>query len=330
MTPLVSIVIVNWKTPDLLMACIESIKTNDTGYKDFEFLIVDNNSQDGSVELISKNYPEIFLLANDENLGFSIACNQVIPRAKGKYVLLLNPDTLVEDNAISKLRAFLDERSECGAVGPKVLNPDGTLQLACRRSFPSLESAFYRVTYLSRIFPNNKTFSKYNLTHADPDKELEVDALSGSCMMVRKDIVDRIGLLDEDIFMFGEDIDWCWRVKEDGYKVIYFPQSVVYHIHGASSRLRPIGATINLHKGMEVFYRKHYAKQYWAPINLLVYAAIWARAGLFILVNQFKSFTDNKKKEAIDKQIALSSPKTNKSEETKKSEETEKFETPVK
>lgn len=160
MTPTVSIVIVNWKTPDLLMACIESIKKNDTGHADFEFLIVDNNSQDGSVELLSKNYPDIFLLANDKNLGFSIACNQVIPKAKGKYVLLLNPDTLVEDNAISRMAAFLDQRKECGAVGPKVLNPDGTLQLACRRSFPSLESAFYRVTYLSHLFPNNKTFAK--------------------------------------------------------------------------------------------------------------------------------------------------------------------------
>ncbi|MBP7863499.1 glycosyltransferase family 2 protein [bacterium] len=330
MIPTVSIVIVNWKTPDLLVACIESIKKNDAGHADFEFLIVDNNSQDGSVELLSKNFPDIFLLANDENLGFSIACNQVIPKAKGKYVLLLNPDTLVEDNAISRMAAFLDARKECGAVGPKVLNPDGTLQLACRRSFPSLESAFYRVTYLSHLFPNNKTFAKYNLTHADPDKELEVDALSGSCMMVRKEIIDRIGLLDEDIFMFGEDIDWCWRVKEDGYSVIYFPQSVVYHIHGASSRLRPIGATINLHKGMEVFYRKHYAKQYWAPINLLVYAAIWARAALFILVNLLKSVTDNKKKEAIDKQIAVSSPKEKEAEKAKEAEEAEKFETPVK
>jgi len=317
MKPIVSIVTVNWKTPDLLVACIESIKKNDIGYNNFEFLIVDNNSQDGSVELLAKAFPEIEVLANDKNLGFSIACNQVIPKAQGKYVLLLNPDTLVEENAITKLAQFLDAREKCGAVGPKVLNSDGTLQLACRRSFPSLESSFYRVTYLSRLFPNNKTFSKYNLTHADPDKELEVDALSGSCMMVRKEIIDRIGLLDEDIFMFGEDIDWCWRVKEDGYSVIYFPQSVVYHIHGASSRLRPIGATINLHKGMEVFYRKHYAKQYWAPINLLVYAAIWARAGIFILVNLLKSVIDNKKKAAIDKQIAVTSPK-------------EKLESPVK
>ncbi len=320
MTPLVSIVIVNWKTPELLISCLDSIKKNDAGNKNFELLIVDNNSQDGSVELISKNHPDAFLLANDKNLGFSIACNQVIPKAKGKYVLLLNPDTLVENNAISKMAEFLDQRAECGAVGPKVLNPDGTLQLACRRSFPSLEAAFFRVTYLSRLFPKNKTFAKYNLTHADPDEELEVDALSGSAMMVRKDIIDKIGLLDEDIFMFGEDIDWCWRVKEAGYKVIYFPSSVVYHIHGASSRLRPFGATVNLHKGMEVFYKKHYAKQYWAPINLLVYAAIWTRAGLFIVVNGLKSLTDNKKKEAIDKQIAVLNSK----------EKAEELETPVK
>jgi len=127
--------------------------------------------------------------------------------------------------------------------------------------------------------------SRYNLTYADPDKCLAVDALSGSCMMVRRPVIDQIGLLDEDIFMFGEDIDWCWRMKEAGWQVYYLPEAVIYHLHGASSRLRPIGATIDLHKGMQVFYRKHLAQKYWAPFNALVYAAIWTRAFCFILIN---------------------------------------------
>lgn len=285
----VSIVTVNWKTPGLLAKCLDSIKELDENHESFEYLIVDNNSGDNSVEMLRENYPYVKVLANDQNLGFSKACNQVIPDARGKYVLLLNPDTVITKNAVTHLYDFMESHPDCATAGPKVLNPDGSLQLACRRSFPSLEASFYRVTYLSRLFPNNERISKYNLTNADPDKVLEVDALSGSCMIVRKDVIDKIGLLDEDIFMFGEDIDWCWRMKEAGWKVFYTPLSVVYHAHGAASKKRPVGTTINLHKGMQIFYRKHLAKKYWAPINILVYASIWIRAGIFILVNLLRA-----------------------------------------
>ncbi len=284
MAPRVSIVIVNWKTPALLARCLDSIK-EDPGYRTFAIHVVDNNSQDESVAMLKRDYPYVDLTENSDNLGFSKACNQVIPSASGQYILLLNPDTVVNKGAISALADFMDSHPECGCAGPKVLNPDGTLQLACRRAFPSVQASFFRLTYLSRLFPNHKLFSKYNLTYLDPDAVCEVDALSGSCMMARKAVVEQIGLLDEDIFMFGEDIDWCWRMKQAGHTVLYFPGASVYHIHGASSRLRPIGATVNLHKGMEVFYRKHMAQKYWAPFNLLVYAAIWARAAMFILVN---------------------------------------------
>lgn len=288
--PTVSIVIINWKTPDLLAKCLDSIRELDSNFENFEHLVVDNNSGDGSVEMLKERFPYVSVTANTDNLGFSKACNQVIPGAKGKYVLLLNPDAVVTENAITNLVNFMEAHPDCATAGPKVLNADGTLQLACRRSFPSLEASFYRLTYLSRLFPKNARLAKYNLTDADPDATIEVDALSGSCMIVRKDVIDKIGLLDEDIFMFGEDIDWCWRMKEAGWKVFYTPDSVVYHIHGAASRKRPVGTTINLHKGMEVFYRKHLAKNYWLPVNLLVYAAIWCRAGLFILVNLLRGF----------------------------------------
>lgn len=284
MAPRVSIVIVNWKTPVLLARCLDSIK-DDPQHRTFEIHVVDNFSQDESVAMLKRDYPYVQLIENTDNLGFSKACNQVIPHARGEYILLLNPDTVVPQGAITALADFMDANPECGCAGPKVLNPDGTLQLACRRAFPSVQASFFRLTYLSRLFPNHKLFSKYNLTYLDPEAVAEVDALSGSCMMARKDVVEKIGLLDEDIFMFGEDIDWCWRMKQAGHKVLYFPGASVYHIHGASSRLRPIGATVNLHKGMEVFYRKHMAQKYWAPFNLLVYAAIWARAAMFILVN---------------------------------------------
>jgi hypothetical protein len=282
--PRVSVVIVNWKTPALLARCLDSIKLEPQA-DSFEIWVVDNDSGDESVEMLKTRYSYVHLIENKDNLGFSKACNQAIPESKGDFVLLLNPDTEVKDGAIGKLSDFLVEHPECGAVGPKVLNTDGTLQLACRRSFPSVKAAFFRITYLSRLFPKSKTMSEYNLTFQDPDKTVEVDALSGSCMMVRRQAIDKIGLLDEDIFMFGEDIDWCWRIKQAGWSVFYLPSSVIYHVHGASSRLRPVGATINLHKGMEVFYRKHLAANHSPIFNAFVYAAIWARALLFILVN---------------------------------------------
>jgi GT2 family glycosyltransferase len=280
----VTIVIVNFKTPDLLARCLTSLEA-DSAFRQCNIHVVDNNSQDGSVDLLAKKFPHVTLLANSTNVGFSRACNQVIPRVDSHYVLLLNPDTVVEGDAVSKLIEFMDTHGDCGAVGPKVLNPDGSLQLACRRSFPTPIAALFRLTYLSRLFPRNQHLSRYNMTYVDPGLCTEVDALSGSCMMVRKQVIDQIGLLDEDIFMFGEDIDWCWRIKEANWKIFYLPQAVVWHAHGASSKLRPIGATIDLHKGMEVFYRKHLAAKYWAPFNALVYAAIWTRAIVFVVIN---------------------------------------------
>jgi GT2 family glycosyltransferase len=291
--PRVTIVIVNWKTPKLLAGALRSILA-DPQSDGFEIFVVDNNSGDGSVEMLRHDFPTVLTIANRDNVGFGRACNQVIPDATGEYVLLLNPDTVVMDRAISKMADHLDTHPECGAVGPRMCNPDGTLQLACRRSFPDPAAAFYRLTYLSRIFPNNPRFARYNLTHADPNQELDVDALSGACMMLRNSTIKQIGLLDEDIFMYGEDIDWCWRVKEAGLAVRYIPDAVIYHYHGASSRFRRVGATINLHKGMEVFYRKHLAPKYWAPFNWMVYTAIWARASVMIVLSFIYNYLPQK------------------------------------
>ncbi len=288
LVPKISIVIVNWRTPALLKQCLDTV-SKDEEAKSFEIYVIDNASHDESLSVLAREFPYVKVIANDQNVGFSKACNQAIPKAKGKYILLLNPDTIVVDSAISKLGTFLDNHPLVGAVGPKILNEDGTLQLACRRSFPSPTAAFFRLTYLSKLFPENPHIAKYNMTYMDPQAEAEVDALSGSCMMVRKNIVKKIGLLDEDIFMFGEDIDWCWRVKQYGWQVFYYPQATIYHSHGASSRLRPVGATFDLHKGMAVFYRKHLAKNYWPIFNHLVYMAIWLRAILFVIVNLIKA-----------------------------------------
>jgi len=288
LTTKVSIVIVNWRTPLLLRRCLQAIN-NDNSAKDFEIFVVDNASGDQSLTILATEFPYVKVIANQGNVGFSKACNQAIPQTSGEYVLLLNPDTLVVGSAISQLAAFLDNNPGSGAVGPKVLNDDGTLQLACRRSFPMPAAALFRLTYLSKLFPGHPLFAKYNMTYADSKETCQVDALSGSCMMVRRKAIAQIGLLDEDIFMFGEDIDWCWRIKQSGWQIFYYPLAVIYHSHGAASRLRPAGATINLHKGMAVFYRKHLARNYWPVFNQLVYLVIWLRALLFIVINTFKA-----------------------------------------
>ena len=302
--PKVTIVIVNWKTPRLLAGSLRSIYS-DPNCDAFEVVVVDNNSGDNSVEMLRRDFPQVTTIANTENVGFSKACNQVIPGAKGEYVLLLNPDTVVVDRAVTRMADYLDKHQDCASVGPKVLNADGSLQLACRRSFPSPEAAFFRLTYLSFLFPKHPIVAKYNLTNADPDKEIDVDALSGSAMMVRKSVIDKIGLLDDDIYMFGEDIDWCWRFKEAGWAVRYFPEAVVYHYHGASSRFRRVETTIFLHKGMEVFYRKHMAKKYWAPFNWAVYAAIWSRAAVFIAISLIKQALPDKSAGVFERDIDI-------------------------
>lgn len=292
--PRVSIVIVNWKTPELLAGCLRSLMSDPAWKTDFELLVVDNDSGDGSVEMLRRDFPFAQTVANTQNVGFARACNQVIPTAQGRYILLLNPDTVSTGTVVSDLADYMDSHPQCGGAGPKILNPDGTLQLSCRRSFPTPAVAFFRLTYLSVLFPNHPAFAKYNITYADPDQQIEVDALSGSCMMVRKSAIDQIGLLDEDIFMYGEEIDWCWRLKEAGWTCNYVPTTPVYHYHGASSRFRRVGATINLHKGMEVFYRKHQAKSHSALFNYMVYAAIWIRGSVFVLLSLLQNLLPEK------------------------------------
>lgn len=280
----ISIVIVNWKTPRLLAGCLDSILA-DPRHDHFEIWVVDNASADESVPMLAQRYPSVRVIANTANVGFPKACNQAIAAASGRHILLLNPDTLVVGDSVSVMADFLDEHPDCGAVGPQVLNTDGSLQLACRRSFPDPMAALFRVTNLSRLFPRHPLFAKYNLTYQDPSLLLEVDALSGSCMMVRREAINRVGMLDEDWFMYGEEIDWCWRIKQAGWKIFYNPEAVIYHYHGAASRLRPIKAIVDLHHGLALFYRKHIAPRYWQPLNLLVYGAIWLRAALLIAVS---------------------------------------------
>lgn len=279
------IVIVNYNTRDLLRACLHTVYAS-RGDFTFEVCVVDNGSTDGSGEMVAAEFPQVRRILNPDNRGYPAANNQGL-RLLGfpdgadapRFALLLNPDTELPPDALAKMLTFMDAHPEAGVVGPKLVRQDGSLDLACRRSFPSPEVSFYRFSGLARLFPRSRRFGRYNLTYLDPNKMAEVDAVVGAFMMVRREAIAQVGLLDEGFFMYGEDLDWCYRIKTAGWKVYYNPEVTVLHIKRAASTRNP-RAQVEFWRAMEHFYRKHYANHTPWPIHILILAAIWARTHL--------------------------------------------------
>jgi N-acetylglucosaminyl-diphospho-decaprenol L-rhamnosyltransferase len=231
-TPKLSIIIVNWNTKDLLRQCLSHIFKSETGIP-IEVLVVDNASTDGSPAMVEAEFPHVRLFRNTENLGFSKANNFAIPTAQGEYVLLLNSDTIVNDTSLLKeWVSFMDDHREAGASGCRLVHPDGTHQVGDGGFRPSLKSVFFYVTFVSRIFP--RRFKGLFLGSLGTDLPMEVDWVSGAAFMVRKSILPETGLLDEDIFMFAEDVEWGCRIRSAGYKVYYLPHIAITHLQGAS------------------------------------------------------------------------------------------------
>ena len=284
-----SIIIVNYNVKEFLENALISIKKAIEGIN-AEIFVVDNASEDGSVEMIKQKFPDVNLIANSENLGFAKANNQALKLAKGKYILLINPDTIVQEDTFRVLLSFLESHPECGMVGCKVLNPDGTLQLACRRSFPTPWVAFTKMIGLSSLFPKSKIFAKYNLTYLDPDEVAEVDAVSGSFMMIRREVYEKVGGLDEDFFMYGEDIDWCYRIKKAGWKIYYVPFTQIIHFKGESTKRSNIDEIRVFYEAMKIFVRKHYKE--FALLGVILRVGIFLR-GLVALLGKFiKNYWD--------------------------------------
>jgi len=273
----ISIVIVSFNVEKLLKECIESIyaETRDAA---FDIWVVDNNSRDNSVQMVRDNFPEVHVIDNDENVGFPKANNQAVVQSQSDYVLLLNPDTIIQDRAIDKMVAFMDSDPKVGVSGCRVLNEDGSLQLACRRSIPTPKVAFYRLSGLSRLFPNSKTMAKYNLTYLDPNEPNEVDAVSGAFLLIRKDVVDAIGVLDENFFIYGEDMDWCIRAKHAGWKVMYYPDARILHYKGIGCSTNSRKTSYEFYRAMYLFHKKHFAKDCSAITNGLIYTGIFLKA----------------------------------------------------
>ena len=256
---LLSIVIVNYNVRQFLENALASIGRALEGI-DGEVIVVDNASRDNSVAMVLKSFPGVRVIANEENVGFARANNQALREAKGTYILLLNPDTIVQEDTFRVMIRYLDAHPDVGLAGCKVLNPDGSFQLPCRRSFPTPWVAFTKMFGLSALFPSSRLFGKYNLTYLSPDATYPVDAVSGSFMMIRRSVVDKIGGLDESFFMYGEDLDWCFRVREAGYAVAYVHETSVIHYRGQSTRRSEINEVRLFYKAMELFVAKHFRR----------------------------------------------------------------------
>jgi GT2 family glycosyltransferase len=266
---------VSYQVKDLLAGCLKSLAMEEPG---LEVVVVDNASHDGSGEMVAADFPKVELIYNQENRGFGAAANQGIAATGAPYVLSLNPDTVVHPGAIDGLRAYLDQHSEVGAVGPKIVRPDGSLDLAARRTFPSPSVALFRLTLLSRLFPRQRRLARYNLTDRSPDVEQEIDAGTAACLMFRRTALEQVGPYDEDFFMYGEDLDLCYRLRAAGWKIVYEPRAVVLHYKGQSSRQRSGAMIREFHKSMWIFFRKHYGRTTPAPIAALIYAGIELRS----------------------------------------------------
>src|SRR5205807_3608843 len=214
----VSIIVLNYNTCEHLRACLEALLSDSSsalagGPLSVEVLVVDNASSDGSAEMVAAEFPWVRLIRSPRNGGFAFGNNQALTSCAGRDVLLLNPDTLMPRGGIAAMIDRLHAHPEAGVIGPKLLKPDGSMHLACRRSFPTPAVAFYRISGLSRLFPSSPRFGRYNLTYVDPDEAIEVDSVCGACLLVRRAVIERVGLLDERFFMYGEDVDWCLRAR---------------------------------------------------------------------------------------------------------------------
>lgn len=280
-----SVIIVNYNTKELTLNCLDSIGQSETTFQ-LETILIDNHSTDDSVEVIQQLHPEVILISNSENVGFAKANNQGMRIAKGRYILLLNSDTVVQPNTLDVMIRFMDKHPEVGASGCKVLLPDGSLDKACRRGFPTPLTTFYYVSGISKLFPKSLRFNAYHMEFLDENEEYPVDCLVGAFMMVRREVIEQVGMLDERFFMYFEDTDWCYRIQQAGWVNYYYPKTQIIHYKRGSSRGRPYRITYEFHRAMKLFYDKHYRKHYPFWVTIFMYLGITVKFGATVLKDQ--------------------------------------------
>jgi GT2 family glycosyltransferase len=292
-----SVIIVNYNVKELLENCINSVLASSKNVST-EIIVVDNNSYDGSLDYIRKKFAgekRVKLIENRTNLGFSRANNLGARVAKGKYILILNPDTVLQEDTLKRALDFYESKPDSGVVGCKLVLPNGKLDLACRRSFPTPSVAVYRMLGLSKIFPRSKAFGKYNLTYLDENQTNEVDSVCGAFMLIRRDLYEKLGGFDETYFMYGEDLDLCYRIRKLGLKVYYFPGTSAIHFKGSSTRKSSISYVNNFYGAMRIFVQKN-LKSRLGLFGLMIKLAITYRAAMSylarLLSNYYSAFID--------------------------------------
>ncbi len=274
-----SIIIVNYNVEFFLEQCLISVFKS-LEHVSGEVFVVDNNSIDGSVDMVKAKFPNVILIENKDNAGFSRANNQALRIAKGEYHLLLNPDTIVEEDTFSKVVAFMDEHPDAGGLGVKMIDGKGNFLPESKRGLPTPKDAFYKIFGLSRLFPKSKKFGRYHLSYLNADEVHEIEILSGAFMLMRKTALDKVGLLDEAFFMYGEDIDLSYRIVLGGYKNYYFPKTCIIHYKGESTKKSSVNYVFVFYNAMIIFARKHFSSKNARLFSFLINMAIYFRAGL--------------------------------------------------
>ncbi len=281
----VSVVVVNYNVKEYLEQLLLSLQRALANFA-HEIWVVDNNSVDGSVAHIRRRFPEVKLIENKQNLGFAKANNLALRQAKGDFIVIINPDTVVQEDTFEKLISFFNSHPDAGAATCKIINPDGSFSVDCRHSIPTPLIAFWKVVGLSKLFPQSRVFAKYNLTYLDPNQTYPVPAISGSFMMFRREVIDQVGLFDERFFMYCEDIDLCHRINLAGFKIYYVPTSQIIHYKGESTKKNNLDYVVTFNKALYKFFRKYYAQRSVFLFRWLITLGIILR-GMFIYLRNF-------------------------------------------
>ena len=282
----VSIVIVTWNSSDFIGECLDSIYSH-KGKLKFEVLVVDNDSQDATKDIIREFYPWVILIENEQNLGYAHANNQGITCSVGKYILLLNPDVSLRENALLELFLFMQKHPDAGAAGPQLLNLDGSIQPSCRE-FPGFSTLIYDVLGLSYLFPKSRVFARWRMGYFDHNSQKEVDQPMASALILRRECLAQVGLIDEDFFMFFNDVDLCFRIKNSGWKIYFCPDAKAYHALGGSTRKVKSRMIYLSHRGYFKFLKK-YRKTVLDQILLIPSACLlFLTAVIRMLISKFK------------------------------------------
>jgi len=299
-----SIIIVSWNVKDDLSRCLASLKENRPSVP-FEVIVIDNRSSDGTVDMVRQEYPDVVVIGNHENKGFARANNQGIKQSRGQHVLLLNPDTIVPPGSLDRLVAFLDSNPDVGACGPKLLNADGSTQASVRR-FPTYRAALYNQTICRVMGLFRSQYRKWMMKDFGHDRQMDVDQIMGAAMLIRHSVIDDVGGMDENFFMYYEEVDLCYRIKKLGWRIVFFPGAVITHLGGRSSSQVPWKRIMVL-TSLITFFRKHHGKfsaslfTVALKIGAILRHIFYLITGIFAFALAFVRGDNKRKRDAMEK-----------------------------